>query len=185
LLSDIEIVYPITVKKLCRTAESTVWYGGENEYLPYLAVMSEVNGPFIVYVDDDTDDLFLVKETLKTIDSSIAVHDYTNGKEALAFLESIPAGHALPSLVILDLNMPEWTGLQILDAMKQNSIFQEIPVFIFTNSDHPQHKEASFAKGAIDFITKPYRNVELIHICSKFANYIGGASWDSTSVYCH
>lgn len=144
-----------------------------------LQYMGDVNGAFIVYVDDDIDDLFLVKETFKMIDSSIIVCNYTSGKEALAFLESIPAGNALPALVILDLNMPEWTGLQVLDAIKQNVSFQHIPVFIFTNSDHPLHKEQSFSKGAVDFITKPYRNVDLINICSKFADYITGVTRES------
>jgi CheY-like chemotaxis protein len=134
--------------------------------------LSAQSQPFIVYVDDDQDDLLLIQETLKGIDPSINVHGYTNGRRAFEFLESISEGELLPGLVILDLNMPEWNGMQTLDALKENSAYQNIPVLIFTNSDHPRHRELSLSKGAVAFLTKPYRMEELVKICSQFADYM-------------
>ena len=127
--------------------------------------------PYILYADDDPDDLFLVKEMLRSIKPEVIMFGCESGKEAFALLESIPAGQPLPGAVVLDLNMPDWNGSQTLEMLKQNKIYRDIPVFIFTNSDHPKHREGALKMGAVDFITKPYRKQELIQVCSLLANY--------------
>jgi CheY-like chemotaxis protein len=127
--------------------------------------------PYIVYADDDPDDLEMVDSTLKTIDPLLVTQVYTNGQDAFEFLESIPAGNRLPGLVILDLNMPGWNGLKTMEAIKKNSAYQHIPVIIFTNSDYPPHRESALAGGAADFITKPYNLTDLKEMCVVFANY--------------
>jgi CheY-like chemotaxis protein len=127
--------------------------------------------PFILYVDDDPDDLDLVSNTLKEINPSLVMQGYLNGRNAFEFLESIPDGNRLPSLVILDLNMPDWNGLKTMKVIKSNSVYQHIPVFIFTNSDYPPHRESAMKGGAAGFITKPYSLNEMKKICTVFANY--------------
>jgi CheY-like chemotaxis protein len=130
--------------------------------------------PFIVYVDDDPDDLDLVGSTIGAINPLLVTQGYTNGREAFEFLESIPDGNRLPCLVILDLNMPDWNGFKTMEAIKRNSVYQHIPVFIFTNSDYPPHRELALAGGAADFITKPYNLNDLKEICVVFTNYCNG-----------
>lgn len=132
-------------------------------------------GPYIIYADDDPDDLMLVTEALKVIDPSLAIYEFQNGRTAFDFLESLPKGAQLPCLIILDLNMPLWTGTETLDAIRKNKQYNHTPVIIFTNSDHPQHRAQSLAKGALDFITKPYRNADLIKVCELFAGFRGAA----------
>ena len=136
--------------------------------------MATTGAPVILYVDDDPDDLTLVQETLMAIQPSITVKCYISGSQALPFLDSIPVGAPLPGVVILDLNLPNQNGIDILNLLKQNELYKNIPVYIFTNSDHPRHRQQALSAGAIDFITKPYDGKGLMEACTIFAGYANG-----------
>jgi CheY-like chemotaxis protein len=127
--------------------------------------------PYIMYADDDPDDLMLVADAFKDIDPLLVMYGFANGKDAFEFLESIPEGGQLPCLIILDLNMPLWTGTETLAVIRKKKQYQQVPVIIFTNSDHPQHRAQCMVNGAIDFITKPYRNADLMQICAQLADF--------------
>ena len=131
-----------------------------------------MEGSFILHVDDDADDLLMIEQTLKSIDSESLVHGYSDGQSAYEFLESIPTGGRLPSLVILDLNMPGWNGMKTLQAIKASENYKNIPVLIFTNSDHPSHRKLSLEGGATGYLTKPYNYSEIVKACSVFAEYL-------------
>lgn len=134
-------------------------------------IIFEINAPYILYADDDPDDLYLLNEMLKSVSPEIVMHGCESGRQAYTFLEELPAGQPLPGAVILDLNMPDWNGSKTLEALKHNETYKDIPVIIFTNSDHPKHKESALKMGAADFITKPYRKDELAKVCNVLAEY--------------
>lgn len=141
--------------------------------------------PYIVYGEDDADDLQLLHETLKEINPSLFVLGCADGTKVYEFLESIIEGKSLPGLIILDLNTPKWSGFQTLQVLKCNDYYKDIPVIIFTNSDHPDHRQRCLELGAKDFIVKPYRMEELLRICMEFASYFNGPAQiksSSTSV---
>ena len=125
--------------------------------------------PYILYADDDPDDLFLLKETFSKTQPPVRLITSENGKKAFEFLESIAPGQALPALILLDLNMPVWNGTHTLEAIKKSDHYRHIAVYIFTNSDHPRHREAALTMGAKDFIMKPYRSEDLFAVCSELA----------------
>ena len=74
-----------------------------------------------------------------------------NGKQVLAYLQS----HCPPSLIVLDLNMPELDGRQTLKAIKDNPSFQHIPVAVVTTSSSRIDREVCQKLGASLFLTKP------------------------------
>lgn len=125
--------------------------------------------PYILYADDDPDDLYLLKETFSKTQPPVSFVGQENGKKVFEFLESIPVGEPLPGIIILDLNMPVWNGTFTLETIKKADVYKQIPVYIFTNSDHPKHREAALTMGAKDFIMKPYRSEDLFAICSQLA----------------
>lgn len=125
--------------------------------------------PYVLYADDDPDDLYLLKETFLKTQPTVDLVGHKNGREVFEFLESIPAGEPLPGIIILDLNMPVWNGTATLEAIKRNDSYKNIPVYIFTNSDHPKHREAALTMGAKDFIMKPYRKDDLFAVCNELA----------------
>jgi CheY-like chemotaxis protein len=63
----------------------------------------------------------------------------------------------MPSLIVLDLNMPILNGMETLLRLKAHNIYKDIPVIMFTTSVHEVEKEKCLAIGAADFIKKPAR----------------------------
>jgi DNA-binding response OmpR family regulator len=63
----------------------------------------------------------------------------------------------MPSLIVLDLNMPILNGMETLSRLKSHSVYKNIPVIIFTTSVHEVEKARCLEIGALDFIKKPAR----------------------------
>lgn len=63
----------------------------------------------------------------------------------------------MPSLIVLDLNMPILNGMETLSRLKAHTIYKTIPVIMFTTSVHEVEKEKCLEIGAADFIKKPAR----------------------------
>jgi CheY-like chemotaxis protein len=60
-----------------------------------------------------------------------------------------------PDLVLLDLNLPRRTGLEVLSEMKDSEDLRSLQVVVFTSSSLPVDKRRSLALGAQEYITKP------------------------------
>lgn len=110
----------------------------------------------ILIVDDMEFNRLVLKEVLSS-------HGFTNlefacnGKEAIEKLELF-----LPSLVILDLVMPEMDGFELCQQFRAFPTLKNIPILIQTALSVPEQKAKAFAAGATDFITKPVDTKELI-----------------------
>lgn len=74
----------------------------------------------------------------------------TNGAQALEFCQQTP-----PDLVLLDVVMPELSGLEVCRALKADPETQSIPVIFVTSLDDPAEEAACWDAGGVDFITKP------------------------------
>ena len=76
----------------------------------------------ILCVDDDEDDLFFIREVIRTQNHSFHIEEAKNGLEAMNFLEASAAKNELPCLVIMDMNMPRMDGKQAISKMKENNV---------------------------------------------------------------
>lgn len=117
-----------------------------------------MNEKFILYADDDSDDITWVSEACKDLDLNWNIAFVSNGREVLDFLYRDPQQR--PSLVVLDLNMPEMDGRQTLQRLKANDTFKQIPVAIVTTSANKMDKEVCKRLGASLYLTKPDTHVE-------------------------
>jgi DNA-binding response OmpR family regulator len=63
----------------------------------------------------------------------------------------------MPSLIVLDLNMPILNGMETLSRLKSHTVYKNIPVIMFTTSVHEVEKARCLEIGALDFIKKPAR----------------------------
>ena len=106
----------------------------------------------ILIVDDDEDDQLLFVETILTIDPFFLCDSVGNGSEALTYLQNT---NTLPSLILLDLNMPLMNGYIFLEKLKKIDDLKHIPVAIFSTSKSLQDKEITRKLGADYFFTKP------------------------------
>lgn len=106
----------------------------------------------ILVVDDDIDDLQFFSDALTEIDPTIQCVTAMNGIEALRQLDTL---FPRPDYIFLDLNMPKMNGKQCLRHLKNNPLFQSIPVIIYSTSRRPEDIAEANDLGAASFLVKP------------------------------
>ena len=109
---------------------------------------------FVLYADDDVDDKDWVRDACRAIDSGLNVVFVNNGRQVIDYLGSAE-NTLLPSLIVLDLNMPEMDGRQTLQKIKADPQYQHIPVAIVTTSTNKIDREVCQRLGASVYLTKP------------------------------
>jgi CheY-like chemotaxis protein len=117
----------------------------------------------IVIVDDDSDDRGLIKDAFL---ENNADKDFVLLESADLFLEYLrtAADSELPSLILLDLNMPGKDGREALKEIKKDSKFRHIPVIVFSTSSLDKDRIISYELGANCFLTKPSSYQEMIYL---------------------
>jgi CheY-like chemotaxis protein len=108
----------------------------------------------ILVVDDDPDNRAMIGHFL--VNWGYAVEDAKNGKVALEKVKASP-----PSLVLLDLEMPEMDGFETCERLKTDPETEWIPVIIFTGLEKMPHRIRGFRHGADDYVVKTVEPDEL------------------------
>ena len=90
----------------------------------------------LLVADDSAADVYLVREALKDNGVPVHVSAVSDGVEALAFIHCEPpyAESARPALVLLDLQMPQKSGYEVLAAIRADAGLDDIAVVVFTSS---------------------------------------------------
>ncbi|MEO0869766.1 MAG: response regulator [Cyanobacteria bacterium J06642_11] len=109
----------------------------------------------ILAVDDVASNLEIIIETLPSL--AYKVSTATNGKRALKRLENYN-----PDLILLDIQMPEMGGFEVCQQLKTNPKTADIPVIFITAFSDEESVSKGFSLGAVDYITKPFREAELL-----------------------
>jgi CheY-like chemotaxis protein len=127
----------------------------------------------VLLVEDDDDDVQLVREALEAGQVSNRLTVLSDGAEALAYLrgEGEHAGAPRPDLVLLDLNLPGRDGRQVLADIKADPELRRIPVVVLTGSQADQDVVRSYDLHANAYVSKPGdfdRFVEIIHKIDDF-----------------
>ena len=102
----------------------------------------------ILVVDDDTSNLALAQ---KILGKEYRIAAANSGKVALKYLEN-----NCPDLILLDINMPEMDGFQVLEEVQRMERFSHVPVIFLTADNDPETETRCFATGAVDFVAKPF-----------------------------
>jgi CheY-like chemotaxis protein len=123
----------------------------------------------ILYAEDDPDDRELLREAFYGNTDPIEIYDVINGKEVLLYLEGQMGD--LPSLIILDLNMPILSGRETLAIIKNQRQTEKIPVVVLTTSGSPADKEFCNQYN-VEMIMKPQSPMELKEIREKLLSYL-------------
>lgn len=122
---------------------------------------------YILIGEDDPDDQELLKDVFSDIDNSFVLKFVNNGTEVLNSLEKNTAG-LLPSLIILDYNMPGLNGADILSEINSNKRYGNIPKIVWSTSGADKFQKICRDRGAIDYVIKPSSISEL----EKIARYM-------------
>lgn len=116
-----------------------------------------INHFFILLVDDDEDDSLMLTRALQATGSTYGIQIAKNGAVALERLKEMKQEGILPSLIVMDINMPKMDGKQTIDALQQNEDFAEVPIVIFSTSSSAVDK-LFFQKKNVAMISKPFEN---------------------------
>jgi two-component system response regulator len=114
----------------------------------------------ILLVEDNPDDVELTRIAFTQAKIANRLVVARDGAEALDYLFARGA-HAdrdptqLPSIVLLDLNLPKVDGREVLQAIRGNELTRSLPVVVLTTSVEPFDVEASYALGVNSYIQKP------------------------------
>jgi CheY-like chemotaxis protein len=104
----------------------------------------------LLYVDDDPEDIEIFVEAVKECDRTIQCLIAENGKRAMDILHS----DLLPDLIFLDINMPVINGRVILNEIRKNKKFNDIPVVMYSTTMNPNEIEEYKKMGANHFLVK-------------------------------
>ena len=121
----------------------------------------------ILYVDDDQDEMLMLKKSISDTGTPASLVYAPGGEEALHYLNSL-SRHSLPELIILDLNMPRWDGRKTLNSIKSNPGFASIPVVIFSTSGNSFDRQSCLEMGAASYIKKPFLYSDYKDVISSF-----------------
>ena len=121
-------------------------------------------------VDDDPDDLVMLREAINEIGAGFQIHEAFDGVHALELLRQMQNEGSLPCLIVLDINMPRMDGKQTLVALQNDKTFASIPVVLFSTSSSALDITFSKAKH-VELITKPIDYKALRKAAGKLLSY--------------
>lgn len=124
----------------------------------------------ILLGEDDIDDEELLKELFSSIDDSFELTFINNGRAVIEYLDGLP-DNQLPCLLILDYNMPELNGADILESLKSGHRYTDIPKIIWSTSGTETYRKKCLELGANDYIIKPSRVSELVQAIKHMISY--------------
>jgi CheY-like chemotaxis protein len=124
--------------------------------------------PYILLIDDDEDDLEMFSSGLEK--KGIQVKTFDSSTKALFYLTLMSGNMELPSLIIMDYNMPKKNGHQVLVQLKSNADTKNIPVVIYSTGLSDLLREQLSSAGALDCFDKPWSFQELTIQVERFRN---------------
>lgn len=130
----------------------------------------------IFLVDDDPDDRYLARIAIVDTGVPVDVQEFSSVQDAWRELSDV-GGVTLPDLVILDLNMPESSGFDLLALIRKTAVTALLPCVVYSTSTDSQDINHSYQLGANSFVVKPLSYQDTKKTFQSVCSY-----WLSTSV---
>jgi CheY-like chemotaxis protein len=134
----------------------------------------------ILLVEDDELDIISVRRSLSKLDIDFDVHLAFNGIDALEMLRGKVGHsgmHALPDIILLDINMPKMNGIEFLRELRAEERFSQIKVIVMTTSAEQHDRTETDRLGISGYLIKPmgyYNNDKRVDSMDGFVQfYIG------------
>jgi CheY-like chemotaxis protein len=117
-------------------------------------MISQSGKSYILYVEDDIEDVELLKHVLEHTDFEIDVVHVADGEKALRLLEQVKDSKHFPEIIFLDINLPKMDGKETFVCLQADKAFARIPVVVLSTSSLPADSDY-FKKFQIPYIVKP------------------------------
>lgn len=108
-------------------------------------------------IEDDNDHADLVLRSFESNNIVNTIDRVADGLKALDYLNQVgDYSHVvIPDVIILDLNLPRISGLDMLERIKNDDKFRKIPVVVMTTSSNKSDKDRAYAHHVNSYLTKP------------------------------
>jgi CheY-like chemotaxis protein len=138
--------------------------------------MAEPALPTILLVEDTSSDAALIRRGFDKINVLNPIVWVKNGQEALAYLSGLGQygdriQYPLPALILLDLDLPEMTGFELLQWKRTQPYIRRIPVVVLTIDKATSAINAAYDLGANSYLVKPGDPEEIIRIVKSIQEY--------------
>jgi CheY-like chemotaxis protein len=140
------------------------------------AIARKLKTAVVLLVEDDPEDQALTRRAFQKGVFQADLRIVSDGQEAMAYLQrtgtySTSQSAPRPDLVLLDLNMPNVDGPEVLRRVRANPDLQRIPIVVLTTSNHEADVRRSYDLGCNSFITKPLEMDAFIGILKQLESY--------------
>jgi CheY-like chemotaxis protein len=109
----------------------------------------------VVLAEDNPADELVIREALAPLFPDAQIKVFRDGEQMMRWIDMLETDYApLPDVILLDLNLPRFTGEQILERLRSNPKCGTIPVVIVTSSDAPHDRASATRLGATRYFCK-------------------------------
>lgn len=127
---------------------------------------NQFNQGTLLLVEDNVSNIELIQELLRTLKPNVKVINTMYGKESIQLAKAYK-----PSLILLDLNLPDIPGSKVLEALKSDPETKDLPILVVSADATSKQMENILSKGANQYITKPINVGQLIKIFDQYLKY--------------
>ncbi len=130
-----------------------------------------LDDPTVLLVDDSSNDVLLMRAVFGRVGMAQSLHVAADGDDAIAYLQGDGRYgdrrmFPLPSLLLLDLNMPGKNGFDVLSWIRRRPEFKRLQVYILSASNRPGDIERGYESGANFYLVKPRNLDKLVEIAT-------------------
>jgi CheY-like chemotaxis protein len=135
-----------------------------------------VSRPVILLVDDNPHDVVLIRLAFRRVGIIDTIHLVKDGTEAMRYIkgEGVYADRhqfPIPTLVLLDLKMPQTSGFEVLQWIRERSESANVVVVVMSGSKDDEDIERAYALGANSYLIKPTRFEDMVRMMETLKDY--------------
>lgn len=132
--------------------------------------------PLVLLVEDDPNDMFLIRRAFKKADANRQLFGVWDGKQAISYLSGTEEFsdrdlYPLPHLLILDLKLPKVSGLEVLEWLKSHGGLRRLIVLVLSASAQNSDICRAYDLGANSYLVKPLDSGQLDEMIRALSNF--------------
>lgn len=134
------------------------------------SLLFELPDKYILCGEDDKDDEDILQEIFGNVDGSFYLFFVNNANKLLTVLHSMP-DNRLPCLILLDYNMPQLNGAEVLQELKKFPRYERIPKVIWSTSGSITFRNTCLQLGANEYLIKPSNVNDLLTLARHILSF--------------
>jgi CheY-like chemotaxis protein len=138
--------------------------------------LNSINDRIVLVAEDDEDTRILLARAFRKVNSACVLKVATNGLEVIRYLEGKGEfadrdSHPLPAMMLLDLNMPQKSGFEVLQWIRRHPSLKRMVVVVFTHSENQKDIDRAYDLGANSYLIKSPSSPEFFEFIKNLDVY--------------